>query len=202
MEILLSVFLFALVSTITPGPNNIMVMTSGMNFGVWRTLPHYLGICVGFPAMVVAISLGLGKVFEAVPLLHQVIKIVGITYLMYLAWRIATTKTEVNGEDASRPLSFWQAAAFQWVNPKAWVMAIGALATFTTVSGAVLEQALWIGLAFALVAVPCVGSWMVGGAGLRRLLDKPLYRRVFNGTMGLLLALSIIPMVSVELSAL
>ena len=202
MEILLSVLLFALVSTITPGPNNIMVMTSGMNFGVWRTLPHYLGICIGFPAMVVAISLGLGQVFEAVPQLHQIIKILGISYLIYLAWRIATTATELDGKETGQPLSFWQAAAFQWVNPKAWVMAIGALATFTTVSGEVLQQALWIGVAFGLVAVPCVGSWMLGGAGLRRLLTKPLYRRLFNWTMGILLALSVIPMVSVELAAL
>lgn len=202
MEILLSVLLFAAVSTGTPGPNNIMVMTSGMNFGVWRTLPHYLGICIGFPAMVVAVSLGLGRAFEAVPMLHQIIKVLGISYLIYLAWRIATTATEVEGKGTAKPLSFWQAAAFQWVNPKAWVMSIGALATFTTVNGDVLQQALWIGVAFGLVAVPCVGSWMVGGAGLRRLLKKPLYRRLFNWTMGALLALSVIPMVSVELSAL
>lgn len=199
MEILLSVLLFALVSTVTPGPNNIMIMTSGVNFGVWRTLPHYLGICIGFPAMVIAISLGLGKVFEALPQLHLVIKVLGIGYLLYLAWRIATTATEIDGEKTSRPLSFWQAAAFQWVNPKAWVMAVGALATFTTVSsGEVLQQSFWIGLAFLLVSVPCVGSWMIGGAGLRRLLHKPLYRRMFNWTMGALLALSVIPMLSVE----
>ena len=106
MEIVLSVLLFALVSTVTPGPNNIMIMTSGVNFGVWRTLPHYLGICFGFPAMVVAISLGLGKVFEAFPQLHLVIKVLGITYLLYLAWRIATTATEIDGEKTSKPLSF------------------------------------------------------------------------------------------------
>ena len=200
MEVLLSVLLFALVSTATPGPNNIMVMASGMNFGVWRTLPHYLGICIGFPAMVLVISLGLGQLFEAVPVMHQVIKVLGISYLMYLAWRIATTATEISADRASRPLSFWQAAAFQWVNPKAWVMAVGALATFTTVSGEVLAQALWIAVAFMAVAVPCVGSWMLGGAGLRRLLQKPVYRRWFNWTMGVLLALSVIPMVSVELT--
>jgi threonine/homoserine/homoserine lactone efflux protein len=188
MEIVLSVLLFALVSTVTPGPNNIMIMTSGVNFGVWRTLPHYLGICFGFPAMVVAISLGLGKVFEAFPQLHLVIKVLGITYLLYLAWRIATTATEIDGEKTSKPLSFLQAAAFQWVNPKAWVMAVGALATFTTVSsGEVLQQSFWIGL-----------TWMLGGAGLRKLLRKPLYRRMFNWSMGALLALSVIPMLSVE----
>lgn len=202
MEILLSVLLFALVSTATPGPNNIMVMTSGMNFGVWRTVPHYLGICIGFPAMVLAISMGLGTVFEAVPVMHQVIKVLGISYLMYLAWRIATTETELKEDGSSRPLSFWQAAAFQWVNPKAWVMAVGALATFTTVSGRVVEQALWIAAAFMVVAIPSVGGWMLGGAGLRRLLEKPAYRRWFNWTMGLLLVLSVIPMVSVELAEL
>lgn len=200
MEILLSVLLFAVVSTATPGPNNIMVMTSGMNFGVWRTLPHYLGICIGFPAMVLAISLGLGQLFEAVPAMHQIVKVLGICYLSYLAWRIATTATQIREAGYSRPLSFWQAAAFQWVNPKAWVMAIGALATFTTVNGEVLEQALGIAIAFMVVAVPCVGLWMLGGAGLGRLLQKPVYRRWFNWTMGVLLALSVIPMVSVELS--
>jgi len=135
-----------------------------------------------------------------VPAMHQVIKVLGISYLMYLAWRIATTATEIKEDDSSRPLSFLQAAAFQWVNPKAWVMAVGALATFTTVSGAVVHQAIWIAAAFMVVAVPSVGSWMLGGAGLRRLLRKPVYRRWFNWTMGLLLALSIIPMVSVELA--
>ena len=202
MEILLSVFLFALVSTATPGPNNIMVMTSGLNFGVLRTLPHYLGICIGFPAMVLAISMGLGKAFEAVPVMHQVIKVLGVSYLMYLAWRIATTATEIEEDDTSSPLSFLQAAAFQWVNPKAWVMAVGALATFTTVSGEVIQQATWIAVAFMVVAVPCVGAWMLGGAGLSRLLQKPVYRRWFNWSMGFLLALSVIPMVSVELSGL
>lgn len=202
MEVLLSVLLFALVSTATPGPNNLMVMTSGMNFGVLRTLPHYLGICIGFPAMVLAISMGLGKVLEAVPVMHQVIKVLGISYLLYLAWRIATTATEIEKNDTSRPLSFLQAAAFQWVNPKAWVMAIGALATFTTVSGDVMQQAMWIAAAFMLVGIPCVGGWMLGGAGLGQLLQKPVYRRLFNWVMGLLLALSVIPMVSVELSGL
>ncbi|WP_020409916.1 LysE family translocator [Hahella ganghwensis] len=198
MEILVSALLFALVSTVTPGPNNIMVMTSGLNYGVYRTLPHFFGICLGFPTMVVAVGVGLGALFEEVPLLHTIIKIVGITYLLYLAYKIAMTRSGPSDTGSSRPLTFIQAALFQWVNPKAWVMAVGAMAAFTTVNGEVLSQSLWISSAFLLVSFPCVGLWLVGGAAMRNWLSQPRQLRLFNITMASLLALSVLPMVSAK----
>ncbi|OZG74818.1 lysine transporter LysE [Hahella sp. CCB-MM4] len=200
MEILLSALLFALVSTVTPGPNNIMVMTSGLNYGVYRTLPHFFGICLGFPAMVVAVGVGLGALFEEVPMLHTVIKVVGISYLLYLAYKIATTRSGPSDTDNDRPLTFVQAAMFQWVNPKAWVMAVGAMAAFTTVNGEVLMQSLWISSAFFLVSFPCVGLWLMGGAALRNWLSEPKQLRLFNLTMASLLLLSVLPMISARMA--
>ncbi len=199
MELLLSALLFALVSTVTPGPNNIMVMTSGLNYGVFRTLPHFFGICLGFPTMVVAVGVGLGAVFEELPFLHTAIKIVGITYLLYLAYKIASTRSGPAEVEHTRPLTFFQAALFQWVNPKAWVMAVGAMAAFTTVNREVLAQALWISLAFFMVSFPCVGLWLMGGAALRNWLKQPKQLRIFNLTMATLLVLSVLPMISAKM---
>lgn len=131
MELVFAIALFAFSSGITPGPNNIMLMTSGVNFGIRLSLPHLAGICIGFPCMVLAIGLGLSAVFQAYPLLHLIIKYVGIAYLLYLAWLIANSSSRMEGKQTAKPLSFVQAAAFQWVNPKGWIMAVGAIATFT-----------------------------------------------------------------------
>jgi len=198
MDLLVSIVLFALVATVTPGPNNIMVMTSGLNHGVNRTLPHFFGICFGFPTMVIAVGLGLGALFEQFPLLHSVVKLLGISYLLYLAYKIGTTKPDVKGGSSGRPLTFFQAALFQWVNPKAWVMVIGSLAAFTRVGNELFEQALLIALAFFMVSFPCVGLWLLGGASLRRLLTRPRQLQVFNVTMAVLLALSVLPMLFTE----
>ncbi|ARU55384.1 MAG: LysE family translocator [Pseudomonadales bacterium] len=195
MEFFISILLFALVSTVTPGPNNIMVMTSGLNYGIFRSLPHLFGICLGFPAMVIAVGLGMGAIFEQFPVVHSVIKIIGILYLLYLAYRIAMTRQAGKNESQkARPFTFIEAALFQWVNPKAWVMAVGAVAAFTTVGAELFNQTLTIALAFLAVAFPCVGLWLVGGASLRKLLNDPAQLRIFNGAMAFLLVLSVIPM--------
>ena len=115
MEIFLAVLFFAFSTTITPGPNNIMIMSSGVNYGVKASLPHWLGICLGFPLMVLLVGLGFGLVFDRYPHLHQLIKVLGTAYLLYLAWRIASARPETIATGKSKPLSFWQAAAFQWV---------------------------------------------------------------------------------------
>jgi len=213
MELLLSILLFALVATITPGPNNIMIMTSGLNYGITRTLPHFFGICLGFPTMVIAVGLGLGSLFQSFPVLHSIIRILGISYLLYLAWKIATTKVspamvsstpqnqgaaDESSDSLSKPLSFVQAALFQWVNPKAWVMVVSSLAAFTSVGSELFTQALLIALSFFLVSFPCVGTWLLGGAFLRRLFKRPGQLQVFNVTMAILLALSILPMLSTD----
>ncbi|MCL1139066.1 LysE family translocator [Shewanella pneumatophori] len=195
MELILTIALFAFSSGITPGPNNIMLMSSGVNFGVKRSLPHLLGICIGFPTMVLAIGLGLSAVFQAYPILHSIIKYVGITYLLYLAWLIASSSAKMNGKDTANPLSFIQAAAFQWVNPKAWIMGIGAIATFTTMNQALTPQVLTITLVFFFVALPSAFVWLGFGVALKRLLKNQRQQKIFNVTMALLLVLSIVPMI-------
>lgn len=195
MELLLSTILFALVATVTPGPNNIMIMTSGLNHGVTKTLPHYLGICLGFPTMVIAVGLGLGALFGQFPLIHSLIKILGISYLIYLAYKVATTTSGIEGKEVGRPLTFFQAALFQWVNPKAWVMVVGALAAFTSVGSELFAQAMMIALAFFIVSFPCVGLWLLGGASLRRWFNKPRQLQIFNLVMATLLVLSVLPVI-------
>lgn len=194
MEALIPIVLFTFSTSITPGPNNLMIMSSGLNYGVHRSLPHLLGICLGFPAMIVAIGLGLGTLFSQFPLLHEVIRWAGIAYLLYLAWVIAKTR-QVDSASDSKPFTFLQAVAFQWVNPKGWIMAVGALAAFTSPSGEMWLEIARIALTFIAVGGPCIVIWLLFGVGLKRLLNDPLYLRRFNIAMGLLLAASVVPMV-------
>ena len=193
LEALLPIALFVFSTSITPGPNNLMIMSSGLNYGVGRSVPHLLGICIGFPAMIIAIGLGMGALFSQFPLLHEIIRWVGITYLLYLAWVIARTR-EVGTAGTQKPFTFFQAVAFQWVNPKGWIMAVGALAAFTTPNGAMLLEAGRIAIAFILIGGPCILVWLMFGVGLKQLLTEPQHLRTFNITMGLMLAASVIPM--------
>jgi threonine/homoserine/homoserine lactone efflux protein len=114
--------LFGVIAAVTPGPNNVMLTTTGLNFGIRRGIPHLLGICIGFPVMLALIGLGFGTLFQLYPILHEVIKIIGIIYLLYLAWKIASARGGVGEVSQSKPINFWQSAAFQWINPKAWIM--------------------------------------------------------------------------------
>jgi threonine/homoserine/homoserine lactone efflux protein len=196
MELFLAVLFFAFSTTVTPGPNNVMIMSSGVNYGIRQSVPHWLGICLGFPLMVMLVGLGFGVVFDRFPHLHQLIKIVGTVYLVWLAWHIASARPETIATGKSKPLSFIQAALFQWVNGKAWIMASGAVAAFTSVTGVYWYQVLMITLAFLLVAFPCVGIWLVFGATLRKVLTKPLFQRFFNVCMGLILLLSVLPVIT------
>ncbi|MDN3650715.1 LysE family translocator [Reinekea marina] len=191
----LSLLIFAMVSTVTPGPNNIMIMASGLNYGIRRSLPHWFGIFLGFPLMALGVGLGLGQAFELWPWLHSVIKVLGISYLLYLAYKIAITNTQAEDSASSNPLTFMQAVLFQWVNPKAWVMCIGAIATFTTFDISMMQQALLIAFAFVLVGAPCTGIWLFAGHYLQRFLNQPNYQRMFNYAMATLLVASLLPMV-------
>ncbi len=194
MELLLSCLLFALVSTVTPGPNNIMLMSSGLNYGIRRSLPHFLGVCIGFPLMVVAVGLGLGGLFNQFPEIHGIIKLLGVSYLLYMAYRLAISQTKFRSDNTDRPLHFWEAVLFQWVNPKAWAMTVSALAAFTSVDGDALYQAVSIALTFFSVSFPCVGLWLLSGASLKRWLTKPRYQQTFNCVMAILLIASVVPM--------
>ena len=193
MELYLAIILFAASTTVTPGPNNIMIMTSGLNYGVKNSIPHLLGICFGFPAMVIMVGLGFSVVFEMYPLIHEVIKVIGIAYLLYLAWLIASSSPTSLEVESSKPFSFTQAALFQWVNPKAWVMATGAVSAYTSITADIFSQVLFIALAFFIVAFPCVGIWLFFGVGLKKFLNSPKHQKIFNLSMALLLVASVIP---------
>jgi len=135
LDAFLALLLYAFVTSITPGPNNFMLLASGVNFGIIRTIPHMLGISIGFLVLLLAVGFGLGAVLTAFPALHTGLKIAGGAYLLYLAWKIAMSRSLTGkGETNARPMRFIDAAAFQWVNPKAWVMAVGAVSTYAAVA--------------------------------------------------------------------
>ena len=195
IEFAISVFLFALSSAITPGPNNVMLMSSGVNFGVRRSLPLLFGVMLGFPAMFVAIGLGLGSIFRRYPLIHEVITVVGVGYLLYLAWKIAGSGKPDQPDAEARPLTFMQAALFQWVNPKAWIMAMGAIAAFTSSGPDINQQVLKIAGIFMLASVPSAWTWLLFGVSLQKLLADDQWRQRFNWSMAALLVLSMVPVV-------
>jgi threonine/homoserine/homoserine lactone efflux protein len=193
-DLLLAFTLFAFVTSITPGPNNMMLLASGVNFGFSRTLPHMLGISVGFFVLVLAVGFGLGSVFKAWPVLYTILRYVGAAYLLYLAWKIATSGPASNNVDSQgKPLSFMSAALFQWVNPKAWIMAIGAISTYTPMQG-YFYNVVVISAVFALINLPSVGVWAGFGSLLRNVLRDPLGLRIFNGVMAALLVASLYPL--------
>lgn len=186
---------YAFVTSVTPGPNNFMLLASGVNFGFVRTIPHMFGISVGFFVLLLAVGFGLGAVFTAFPALHIVLKVIGAAYLIYLAWRIATSRSLGSAREvAAVPLTFLQAAAFQWVNPKAWVMALTAMALYTNADRPFVS--IWIvAAAFALVNLPSVSSWAGFGTAMRGFLSDPARLRWFNMAMGVLLVLTLWPMI-------
>ncbi|KPW40026.1 LysE family translocator [Pseudomonas coronafaciens] len=193
-DLLLAFALFAFVTSVTPGPNNMMLLASGVNFGFSRTLPHMLGITIGFFVLVLAVGFGLGGVFRAWPMLYTILRYVGAAYLMYLAWKIATSgPASENVESKGKPFSFINAALFQWVNPKAWIMAIGAISTYTPMQG-YFYNVVVISAVFALINLPSVGIWAGFGSLLRNVLRDPLGLRIFNGVMAALLVASLYPL--------
>jgi len=192
----LALLVFAFVSSITPGPNNVMLLASGVNFGFCRTVPHMLGIGIGFVVLLLAVGLGLGAVLTAYPQLGLGLKAAGAVYLVVLAWRIAMSRSMADkGGSSGCPMSFLEAAAFQWVNPKAWVMAVTAMALYTSAE-APFASVLLVALAFGVVNLPCVSSWAAFGTSLRGFLSDPVRLKWFNIAMGVLLAASLWPMLA------
>ncbi|WP_320827013.1 LysE family translocator [Reinekea sp.] len=200
MSFNIALLLFAVASTGTPGPNNLMILASGLNFGIRRSIPHWLGIISGVPVMMLVIGMGLERVFTQWPLGYTLIKIVGASYLLYLAARIALTRVSGETRSAAKPLTFVQGALFQWVNPKAWVMCVGAIAAFTVADLPLLPQVVMIAATFMVVGLACVGCWLFAGSQLQRLLKNERQQRIFNISMALILAVSIIPMMAVTLN--
>lgn len=191
LSFVLPLALFALVSSITPGPNNVMLTASGATFGYRRSVPHMLGICLGVVVMVLLIGAGLGQVFEAEPRIYTLLKYVGAAYLVWLAWKIARAGSVDQGQSGQRPFGFWQAAAFQWVNPKAWIMAIGVVATYTPREG-FFTNLLLSALVLGLINYPSISVWTLFGSTVGRALRTPKALRTFNGVMAGLLLLSLV----------
>jgi threonine/homoserine/homoserine lactone efflux protein len=195
---ILSVAGFALATSATPGPNNAMAAASGATWGIRRTWWHILGIAVGFPVMFVGVALGAGDLLERHPVVHEVLRWVGAAYMLWLAWHIAMADpagATAGGQGRGRPLRFHEAALFQWVNPKAWIIVVGALATYTRAEGeALLLQVLLLAAIFFLVCIPSVLLWTAIGAGVARLFKTARSIRVFNWAMAVLLVASLVPL--------
>ncbi|PSU33630.1 LysE family translocator [Photobacterium lutimaris] len=195
MDYIYSLVLFAVVSSATPGPNNILVMTSGLNFGIKKSLPVLCGICIGFSFMLLLVGFGFGQVFELFPSMHTIIKISGILYLLYLAWLISSSSGGLSSKEQSQPLTFLNGALFQWINTKAWVVATGAIAAFTVSGSEFTTQTLILASTFLIVSFPCVGIWLYFGSWLKKHLNNHVHRRWFNFSMSGLLVLSVLPVI-------
>jgi threonine/homoserine/homoserine lactone efflux protein len=186
--------LFSLVMGFTPGPNNVMLAASGARFGVGRTLPHLAGVMIGFPVMLLLAGLGLASILLASPRLQLVMKILSCAYLLWLAFQIARSASAKDGSGGGKPLTFLQAAAFQWINPKAWLMVVGGISAYTAGRG------LQLYLQVAIIAAICLVvtflstlTWTAFGAAIGRWLRAPLALRLFNLFMALLLVGSTLP---------
>lgn len=195
MELYFAIFLFGLSAGITPGPNNIMLMTSGMNFGIKQSIPHLVGVCIGFPVMVILIGLGFSIVFNQYPIIHEVIKILGLIYLLYLSWLIASANPDKLEGKKSKPFTFLQAALFQWVNPKAWVIATSSISAYTTLDDNIHWQVLSIAAIFFIAAVISSSTWLIFGKGIKQVLQSPKQQRLFNISMALVLVASVLPVI-------
>ncbi|MBM2577226.1 LysE family translocator [Jannaschia sp. Os4] len=193
IEMLLALAGFAFVTSITPGPNNLMLMASGVNFGLRRTVPHMLGVGLGFGFMVVCVGMGLAALFDLYPPLKVALAVVAVAYLLWLAWRIANAGAPKGAEAGARPMTFLEAAAFQWVNPKAWTMALGAVSVYSTGS---LGSVVAVAAVFTAVNIPSVGSWTLLGQEMRHVLTSPARLRAFNWTMAALLVATLWPTVA------
>jgi threonine/homoserine/homoserine lactone efflux protein len=193
IDTFIALLLFAFTTSITPGPNNMMLFASGVNFGFRRTVPHMLGIGAGFLSLLIGVGLGLGALLHAIPVLYTLLKFAGGAYLLWMAWKIGMSRSLADGRIGAQPMTFIGAAAFQWVNPKAWVMAVTAMATYTDDSQYYFTVML-VGLAFAAVNLPSVSTWAGFGSALREWLSVPARLKWFNITMAVLLVISLWPM--------
>ena len=191
IDVIPALALFAFVSSITPGPNNLMLMASGANFGFARTIPHMFGISIGFLVLMGVTGLGLAQVFETYPISHLILKILSVIYMLWLAWKIATAAPAQSSAASGTPMTFLQAAAFQWVNPKAWAMALTAITVYVgTTSWSSLLLACVI---FSALNLPTIGFWTILGQQMARILTNPARLTLFNRTMALLLIASLYP---------
>jgi threonine/homoserine/homoserine lactone efflux protein len=192
-SLLVAFLMFAVVMFFTPGPNNIMLLSSGLTYGFRRTIPHIAGITVGFAFMVAAVGFGLGAIFIAYPVLQTILKYVGAAYLVYLAWQIGMAEPSAPEQDArGRPMTFWGAAMFQWVNAKGWVMVIGTITAYAAIASFPWNILIQTAISLAMGAASTV-VWALFGTALRPILTSPRAVRTFNVVMALLLLASLYP---------
>ncbi|PRY92802.1 threonine/homoserine/homoserine lactone efflux protein [Hasllibacter halocynthiae] len=197
-ELFLALTLFALSTLYTPGPNNLMLMASGANYGLRRTVPHLLGVALGFPLLAMAVGFGIAALFRAVPAMEVVLKVLAVAFLLWLAWKVGTSAPPEEAKAEGRPLTFAQATAFQWVNPKAWAMALGAMTAFAASGG--FAQVLIVAATFAAFGLGSATAWTAIGTQIRRILSTPRRLRAFNWTMAALLVLSLFPILGTDLA--
>jgi threonine/homoserine/homoserine lactone efflux protein len=194
--LLIAFVVFATVMFFTPGPNNIMLLSSGLTYGFRPTLPHIAGITIGVAFMVGAVGLGLGTVFITYPVLQTILKYAGIAYLIYLAAAIALSEPAAPDQDKRRgPMTFWGAVMFQWINVKGWVMVIGTITAYAAIAAFPWNIAIQVGLCLVLGAVSCT-AWALFGSSLRPLLKSRAAVRAFNVVMALLLLASLYPVLN------
>lgn len=191
IETLPALALFAFVSSVTPGPNNLMLMASGANYGFRRTIPHMLGISIGFLVLMLLTGVGLVQVFDRFPVIYTVLAGLSVVYMLYLAWKIANAAPVQARGTTGKPMTFLQAASFQWVNPKAWAMALTAITVYVADAGA--GMLLVAAAAFSAVNLPSVTVWTVLGQQMARFLTNPARLRLFNWSMAVLLIFSLYP---------
>ena len=184
---------FAIAMSFTPGPNNLMLASTGGQFGFRKAIPQLLGVVVGFAIILACVALGIASLIAAVPALYLAMKIASLVYMAYLAWRIATASETEPGPADARPMGFLSAAAVQWINPKAWITTLTAAASYTSPKLDPLTQIAPLNVVFVVVGLASCSTWVIFGQVLRRFLTSPSRRKAFNWTMAGLLVTSIIP---------
>lgn len=188
---------FVAVMTGTPGPNNLMLVTSGANAGFRRSLPHIFGIAIGCQVMLLCVALGLGPLLTRFPQAVLALRVGGALYLLYLAWQLVRTRQLDTSTQTAKPLTFIQAALFQWVNPKAWMMILTGIATFTRPGDFTVSVAIVAGT-FLIVGLPLISSWNLFGAVLKNWLQQGQRLRTFNRAMAVLLVASLYPTFGIQ----
>lgn len=184
---------FAAIAAFTPGPNNLMLAASGMNYGFRRTVPHMLGVSLGFPVMLLCITFGLGAILAAFPVLRDAMRVLSAAFILYFAWKIATTETDLSVDGAGRPLTLWQAALFQWVNPKGWAVAVAVASLYAPGGIQDWPRAVYMALLFFVITVACTSCWTSLGTLIRKVLRNPEVRRWVNRGMAAALVLTMLP---------
>lgn len=192
LDIIMALMLFAFASSVSPGPNNLMLMSSGANFGFRKTLPHLIGVGLGFVLMLVLVGIGIMQVFDLYPASYLILKWCSVIYLIYLSYKVATAAQPKNKNSNNvKPFSFVQAVLFQWVNPKGWTMALTAIGIYAPERD--INSVMFVGIVFGLIMIPSISVWVVMGQKIHKLLSSMKRLRIFNGVMATLLIASLYP---------